>query len=243
MRPHAPKYCALIASLVLIAIPCPSIVSQAPGRRVLSANLAAPTQDTHVKALPAGQVLKFGLTLPLRNVPELQALLKQQQDPSSPQYHKYLSRQDFVTRFGPTAADYEQVQSFARSQGFTVLRTFENRQLVNVQATAAQVNLAFAVQMQQMKTADGARTYYAPDVEASTGSTAPLLSIVGLSTRQLPQPMLDTSKVKAIGGTTSAASRVNKTRCPRAPAGARSLAASTNVNIPSKSTRFGCPFT
>ena len=208
MRPHAPKYCALIASLVLIAIPCPSIVSQAPGRRVLSANLAAPTQDTHVKALPAGQVLKFGLTLPLRNVPELQALLKQQQDPSSPQYHKYLSRQDFVTRFGPTAADYEQVQSFARSQGFTVLRTFENRQLVNVQATAAQVNLAFAVQMQQMKTADGARTYYAPDVEASTGSTAPLLSIVGLSTRQLPQPMLDTSKVKAIGGTTSAASRV-----------------------------------
>src|SRR5580700_4991592 len=45
------------------------------------------------------------------------------------------------------------------------------------------------------------------------------------------------------GSAASAASRVNITRCPLAPAGARSLAASTSVNTPSKSTRFGCPLT
>src|SRR5271157_5783777 len=45
------------------------------------------------------------------------------------------------------------------------------------------------------------------------------------------------------GSAFSAASRVNITRCPRAPAGALSLAAFTTVNTPSNGTRLGCPST
>ncbi len=199
MRLHTLPYRVLFAGVVFPAFLSSATLAQTGGRHILSAGLAAPTRDTHVATLPAGQVLKFALTLPLRNVADLKTLLKDQQDPTSPQFHKYLSRQEFVERFGPTASDYEQVQNFARTQGFTVLRTFDNRQIVNVQASAAQVNRAFGVQMQQMKTAAEGRSYYAPNSELSTSSAAPLLSVVGLSTRELPQPRLDTSKVKAIG--------------------------------------------
>src|ERR1700722_14158469 len=45
------------------------------------------------------------------------------------------------------------------------------------------------------------------------------------------------------GSAASAAALVSSTLCPFAPAGARSLAASTSVNTPSKSTLFGWPFT
>ena len=206
MRLSATLPRALVASVVLPAALSFSALSQTPARRVVSASLAAPARDTPVSALPAGQVLKFGLTLPLRNVAELQQLLKQQQDPASAQFHQYLSRQEFVDRFGPTAAEYEQVQQFARAAGFTVVRTFENRQLVSVRGTAAQVNRAFNVQMKQMKAAADSRIYYAPDAEPTTDGPVSLLSVVGLSTRELPKPMLDTSRVKPIGRNTAGGS-------------------------------------
>lgn len=209
MSPCVVPYRAIVTGLLLPATLSISALAVTSGRRTVSARLAAPTQDTHTGVLPAGQVLKFGLTLPLRNVAELKTLLKQQQDPASSQYHQYVSRQEFVDRFGPTAADYEQLLGFVRAEGFTVLRTFENRQLISVQATAAQVNRSFAVQMQGMKAAAGGRTYYAPNIEASTNSSAPLLSVVGLSTRELPKPMLDTSKVKPISNTTASRLRTN----------------------------------
>ena len=162
--------------------------------------MAAPAGDARVAPLAAEKVLRFGLTVPLRNVTELKTLLQQQADPGSPQYGKFLSRAEFVERFGPTEADYEQVQSYARAQGFTVTRTFANRMLVNVSGSARQVNSAFAVKMQTSKTSTDGRSYYAPDVEPTVAGAVPLLSVVGLSTRDLPQPRLDTSKVKAISG-------------------------------------------
>src|SRR6266550_3153940 len=45
------------------------------------------------------------------------------------------------------------------------------------------------------------------------------------------------------GSPASAAVRVSRTRCPRAPAGGLSDAASTSVNTPRNGSRFGCPAT
>ena len=208
MRSRATFRRAFVAGLVLPATLSLAAASQSSARHVLSATQAAASHDIPVGPLASGQVLKFGLTLPLHNVSDLERLLKEQQDPTSPKFHQYLSRQEFVDRFGPTAAEYEQLQQFARAEGFTVLRTFENRQLISVRATVAQVNRAFGVQMKQMKTAADGRVYYAPNVEPSTDSPVPLLSVVGLSTREVPKPMLDTSKVKPIGTTGAGAPRV-----------------------------------
>lgn len=171
-------------------------------RHTLPTNLAAPANAQPAAAVPDQQQIRFGLTLPIRNAAALQTLIREQQDPSSPHYHQYLSRQQFVDQFGPTQADYNSVLSFAKAQGFTVTRTFANRLLVNVSGTPRQINSAFAVKMQTYKQAAETTeqpaksattpnaTYYAPDVEPTIAGSLPILSVVGLSTREQPKPML-----------------------------------------------------
>lgn len=164
--------------------------SQAQQRRFLPSKLAAPATEAPLGNVPSTQTIPFGLTLPLRNVAELKALLLAQQNPASPQYHRYLSKEEFAARFAPTQADYDSVSAFAKASGFTLVRTFPNRLLLNVRATPAQINKAFAVTMQMHQRATATTKYYAPDVEPSVVSSVPILSVVGLSTRELPKPML-----------------------------------------------------
>src|SRR5262249_42726909 len=50
----------------------------------------------------------------------LEALLEQQQNPASPDYHKWLRPEDFGDRFGLSSNDIDQIVSWLRNQGFTV---------------------------------------------------------------------------------------------------------------------------
>src|SRR5205814_10440731 len=48
---------------------------------------------------------------------DLEALLAAQQDPSSPQYHRWLTPDQFAARFGMAQSDIEKVQSWLQQQG------------------------------------------------------------------------------------------------------------------------------
>lgn len=57
----------------------------------------------------------------------LEALLAAQQDPSSPQYHQWLSPDEFAAQFGMTDADLAKVRTWLESQGLTVDATPRGR--------------------------------------------------------------------------------------------------------------------
>jgi len=97
----------------------------------------ASAQTARTAALPAQQHLNLALSLPLRNQTELHDLLQQLQDPNSPNYHHYLSVEEFTVRFGPTQADYDEVVSWAQAKGFTVTDKPVNRRLVAAYTLAA----------------------------------------------------------------------------------------------------------
>jgi hypothetical protein len=181
---------SLRATFPAIVILFACAVAGAQQRRAMPTRLAAPSTDKAIANVPASQSVSFGMTLPLRNTAALQALLQAQKDPSSPLYHRFLSRQEFVDQFGPSQADYDKVIAFAKAQGFSITRTYENRLLVNVSGTPAQIGKAFATKLQVYNNAVEGHTYHAPDVEPTVDSSVPILSVVGLSTRYRPHPML-----------------------------------------------------
>src|SRR5258708_12888756 len=128
-----------LAILICIALSsAPSGVAQQ--RRALPTHLAAPATEPAVAPVQTEQSIRFGLTLPLRNRAALEARLQEQRDPSSPHYRQYLTAQQFLQQYGPTQADYNNVAPFAKSQGFTVTHTYANRLLVNVSASATNIN-------------------------------------------------------------------------------------------------------
>src|SRR5271168_3503340 len=57
--------------------------------------------------------LRLAIGLPLRNQTELDTLLQAIADPASPNYHAYLTPEQFTPRFGPTEIDYQSVIAFA----------------------------------------------------------------------------------------------------------------------------------
>jgi hypothetical protein len=147
-------------------------------------------QAPFIRALPATQRLKLAIMLPLRNQGELNDLLRNLNDPESPQYHRYLSVRQFTDRFGPTASDADAVVRFAQANGMTVTRTTPNRMVVDVWASVASIEKAFHVKMGVYQHPTEKRTFYAPDREPSADLNVRLWHITGLDDFSPPRPML-----------------------------------------------------
>jgi len=71
-----------------------------------------------VGRLPATDRLDLILGLPLRHREELNVLLEQIYDPTSTNFHRYLTSQQFAEKFGPAEQDYLGLMAFARTNGF-----------------------------------------------------------------------------------------------------------------------------
>jgi hypothetical protein len=80
-----------------------------------------------------------GMTLLLKQSPEQQAevqqLLARQQDPSSPDYHKWLTPEEYADRFGASQSDAAKLTSWLESEGFTVDAVARGRNWIQFSGT------------------------------------------------------------------------------------------------------------
>jgi subtilase family serine protease len=136
--------------------------------------------------VPGTQRFSLAISLPPRNQAELDDLLQQLYDPHSPNYHKYLTADEFSDRFGPTESDYEAVLHFAQTYGLSVIEMFNNRMVVDVEAPAAIIEKAFHVTLGVYQHPTESRTFFAPDREPTVDLDVPLLHISGLDNFTLP---------------------------------------------------------
>jgi len=73
----------------------------------------------------------------------LEQLLSEQQDPKSPNYHAWLTPQQFGEQFGPAESDIQTLKSWLSSQGFSNLQINNGKTLITFDGTAGQVRNAF----------------------------------------------------------------------------------------------------
>jgi subtilase family serine protease len=143
-----------------------------------------------IGSLPSSQQLHLSIVLPLRNQDELTSLLGRLSDPSSPDYHQFLSVEQFVKRYGPTAEDYAATVAFAQSNGFTVTDAPTNRMLAPIKGTVAQIERTFHVSMKVYQHPTEGRTFYSPNSEPALALSVPVAHIVGLNNFLLPRPLV-----------------------------------------------------
>jgi subtilase family serine protease len=166
---------------------------QTPAAQVLAGHVPKAVSELHlppVGRLPGAQRLQLAIGLPLRNQAALGALLQQLYDPASPQYHQYLTTEQFTEKFGPTTEEYQAVVDFAKANGLTVTATFGNRVLLDVEGTVADVERTLHLTMRVYNHPQEARTFFAPDTEPSPDLAVPILHINGLDNYTLPFPKL-----------------------------------------------------
>jgi subtilase family serine protease len=73
----------------------------------------------------------------------LEQLLAQQQDRTSPNYHKWLTPEQYADRFGVSQNDINKINVWLETQGMTVLRVARGRNAIIFSATAGQIQSAF----------------------------------------------------------------------------------------------------
>ena len=77
----------------------------------------------------------------------LQQLLARQQDPASPDYHRWLTPEQYADAYGVSAADLAKISAWLTAQGFTIDDTARSRTSITFSGTAAQTGTAFQTQI------------------------------------------------------------------------------------------------
>lgn len=93
----------------------------------------------------ASDMVGFRVYLGWTNEAAVQALAQAVSDPRSPSYRQYLTPAQFRQQFAPSQAQVGAVQSWLRSQGFSVEYTPQNNHYVSAEGTIAQAAAAFGV--------------------------------------------------------------------------------------------------
>jgi len=154
--------------------------------------------------LPAATNLYLAIGLPLRNQEALTNLLQQTYDPASPNYHHYLTPDEFTAQFGPTEQEYQSVINFAKANGLTVVNAHPNRMLLDVSGKAADIGKAFNVTLRVYHHPAENRDFFAPDANPTVDASLPILHVSGLDNYSRPHPGIKARPLSQPAGGTPA---------------------------------------
>jgi subtilase family serine protease len=150
--------------------------------------------------LPNTNRLSLAISLPLNNEAGLDQLIQQIYDPASPDFHHYLTPDQFTAQFGPSQQDYDTVINFLKAKGLAVITTYSNRTLVDVSGDTATINNAFHVALRVYQHPTENRTFFAPDTDPTIDAGIPISHITGLDNLVIPHPL---AKIGYLGNNSS----------------------------------------
>ncbi|MGA2967452.1 MAG: S53 family peptidase, partial [Terriglobales bacterium] len=133
-----------------------------------------------VGQLPADQVMRFDIVIPLRDQTGLDIFYQALYDPASPFYHQFITPEEFTARFGPSEQDWEALVNFAKASGFQIFSGTRDERDLRVTGTVANIEQAFHVTLGVYQDPNENRTFFSPDREPSVGLPFPLWHVSGL---------------------------------------------------------------
>jgi subtilase family serine protease len=152
-----------VLGIALLACASPAQAGRHSQERVPGTRPSWATPSNRSGDAAANGAVVFSVWLGWRNQAELDALLAGQQNPASPDYHRWLSPQEFRSRFAPREADVRAVSRWLSDEHFDTVAVPKNHLFVTASGTVAQVEQAFQVN-EALYRVDG-QTVRAPDTD------------------------------------------------------------------------------
>lgn len=129
----------------------------------LSGRIPALTyQSVDMGVVPDSTIIRIIIALPLQNRNAAITTLSQISNPASPRFGQYLKHNEIRDKFSPTASDYQAVIDYLKSQGFSIVKTYDNRSIIAADAVAGTIESAFDIRIHSYQTGSG-RIFYASD--------------------------------------------------------------------------------
>jgi len=184
---------AILLASTAFATPQPTLATRIPTviESQSAAFVAAPAPATR---------MQLAISLPLRNMPALDALKADITNPASPNFRRYLTVAQFAERFGPSQSDYDAVTAHLRAQGLIIGEPAANRLLIQAEGDTDTIERAFHVKMGLYRHPTEARLFTAPDRAPTLDLAVPVLQVIGLDNFVLPHPKLVRDTGPRLGG-------------------------------------------
>ncbi|HEX2789951.1 MAG TPA: S53 family peptidase [Steroidobacteraceae bacterium] len=128
----------------------------------------------------------------------------------APRQRQYLSREEFLGRFGADAADVAMVEAFAHEHGLTVVRVDIAARSLRLEGSVAQFSSAFGVKLRRARLERGTlkpgiyRTR-SGDIRIPSGLQGIIVGVHGLDNRPVARPHFRLRRKAAAGATARAA--------------------------------------
>lgn len=170
----------LVAAVLRPYVFSPTHAASISGRIPLPNDADSYIRKSHlISRFDRKQAVAVAIGLNLRNEAGLTSYIQQITQPQSPLYHHYLNSATFNTLYAPPPESEAAIRAFLHSEGFKITTTYANHLMVDATGTAAQIEHAFQVHLNNYQTADK-RLFYANDSAPSLPSNlAPLVTSVG----------------------------------------------------------------
>ena len=124
------------------------------------------------------------LWLQLRRSPEqeqaLEKYLDELQDPKSPNYHHWLTAQEFAARYGLAQGDLAKITGWLQSHGFTVNLVYPNN-VIDFSGTAGQVREAFHTEIHNLEVNSEKHIANMSDPQIPTALAPAVVGVVSLN--------------------------------------------------------------
>ena len=128
--------------------------------------------------------LELTLVLGLRNQAALEQLLADQQNPASPRYHRWLTPDEFASRFGPTKEQVGQVTDWLKAEGFELTSVNRIGRTIEARGDAETAERAFSTTLMT----DGASFANTTDPAIPAQFDGLVVSIMGLDNMHAAVP-------------------------------------------------------
>ncbi|MGA2715689.1 MAG: protease pro-enzyme activation domain-containing protein [Bryobacteraceae bacterium] len=112
---------------------------------------------------------------------DLTQLLADQQNPNSPNYHRWLTPEQYADRFGMSPDDITKITSWLQGQGLTIANVARGRNWVAVSGSAVQFEAAFQTEIHQYQVNGEQHFANATEPSVPTAMGAVVMSIRGLN--------------------------------------------------------------
>jgi subtilase family serine protease len=168
---------ALLVSVLLMTLSGSSALAQqmVPMKGMMVDRESLQNNLVGATAMPADRTLELQIVLKVRNKDAFDKLPDEQNDPNSPYYHRQIPREEIARDFGPSASDYQAVESWVTSQGLQIVGADDSflSRSIRFTGTVAQIESAFRVQLTQ----SGDGQYFANTTEPQIPET--LVALIG----------------------------------------------------------------
>ena len=163
MHRHTLRFTKLCLAALLLLLTIAALSSGALAQRSINdADRVTLHGNTHPLARAEFDRGSADAAMPMSNMilllsvrPDAQAqlsqLLAEQQDPKSPNYHKWLTPAEFGLRFGPTDQDIADATNWLKKFGFRIDQVASGRMWINFSGNVQQVERAFQTNIRQFE--------------------------------------------------------------------------------------------